>query len=165
MTSIASFTSALPADSIHAATRAMCCASARVRNLHGDMLTLDPDAPATLLTIDYLASTVKQKQDLFERTAAAAVDMETYPIAAALHARSIPVTALRAISDAANSSLPCAALQWVDPHGQASVMRTATWLLRHPGECIALWRLGKRAKQCSQALAIEVENMLREART
>lgn len=141
-----------------------------VRNEQGERLPLDTGADADadadtdlgplLLSVDRLVAAAADKRALHERTGAAAVDMETYAVAAALAQRQVPLTAIRAISDPADTSLPAAALQWVSPHGEPSVLRTAGWLMRDPGQCASLYRLAHNARRAAHALALEVERVL-----
>jgi len=132
-----------------------------VRNPGGQTVTLDEQHDTQLLTQDHLLATVEEKRAALERTGAAMVDMETFTLAVAAQQRGIPLTALRAVSDPADTVLPRAALQWVDPQGRASILRTITWLVRHPGECIALWRLARRTRRAANGLADEVQTLLK----
>ncbi|MFW6058620.1 MAG: hypothetical protein ACODAQ_00475 [Phycisphaeraceae bacterium] len=131
-----------------------------VCNEQGETQTLDGDPAARLLTADHLATTVAGKRTLHEATGAAAVDMETYPLAKMLHERGVSLIALRAISDTADTPLPRTALQWLDPHGNARPLRVAGWLLAHPGECAALWRLARHVRRAADRLAMEVERLV-----
>ena len=135
----------------------------RVCNTEGQTVTLDASHDTLLLTHDRLAATVDEKRALFERSGAQLVDMETYPLAAAMQAGNTTLVALRGVSDPADTALPRAALQWVDPHGEASMLRTLGWLARHPGECVALWRLARRTRRTAERLTDEVERLVKQA--
>ena len=60
----------------------------------------------SLLTVDRLAASAREKQTLGEAVGAQVVDMETYWIAGLAAARNVPFLAVRAISDTLDEILP-----------------------------------------------------------
>lgn len=110
----------------------------------------------TLLTVNEPALTAAAKHQLYAQHHAAAVDMETYHVAAMLEKRALPFTVIRAISDPASADLPEASLSWVTPTGDADVRAAMCWLSRQPWRVLALVRLGHASAKASRALAREV---------
>ena len=88
----------------------------------------------------------KDKEALFSRTNAIAVDMESAAVAAvATHAR-VPFIAIRAISDTVDASLPLIALKAFDKFGQWNRWKLLRGLLRHPEEILAWMHLTRQLR-------------------
>ena len=81
-----------------------------------------------------LSTTPQQKQALFARTGAVAVDMESAAIAEVAASRGLPFVAVRAVLDPAARSLPQSAVGAVDSSGRLLVKDLVRALLRHPAD-------------------------------
>jgi adenosylhomocysteine nucleosidase len=87
-------------------------------------------------------TTVLQKQTLFARTGAVAVDMESAAIAEVAASRGLPFVAVRAVLDPATRGLPPSALAAIDSSGRLLVKDLVRGLLRRPGDLpgiLVLW--------------------------
>jgi adenosylhomocysteine nucleosidase len=100
-------------------------------------------------------ASVGQKNALRGETGAAAVDLETGPVAALAANHNLPFAALRAICDIATQELPGIALTALDPAGGIVLHRVFAGLLRRPGQVAALLALGRNAARARQALGRE----------
>jgi adenosylhomocysteine nucleosidase len=60
----------------------------------------------TLLTVDQVVRTPKDRQLLFQRTGALAADMETFAVAEVCAARQVPFYSIRVVNDTADQALP-----------------------------------------------------------
>ena len=123
-----------------------------------------PERPqgACLLTADQLVHAVADKQALYARHRATAVDMETFHVARLAHQRGLHLTMLRAISDAATMAIPREAAGWVKPDGSENVGAAILHLLTRPWKIPMTVRLGRNAHLAGENLAKAVEGMLRE---
>jgi len=108
-----------------------------------------------------VVATVGAKRALHVRTGAAAVDLESAAVADAAGRHAVPFAALRAICDAANRTLPRAALLALDERGRIGVWRVAAAALARPGELPALFALAADAARARRALAGRVDAILR----
>ena len=87
-------------------------------------------------------TTAQQKQTLFARTGAVAVDTESAAIAEVAASRGLPFVAVRAVLDPATRDLPPSALSAVDSSGRLLVKDLVRGLLRRPGDLpgiLVLW--------------------------
>ena len=87
-------------------------------------------------------TTAQQKQTLFARTGAVAVDTESAAIAEVAASRGLPFVAVRAVVDPATRDLPLSALAAVDSSGRLLVKHLVRGLLRRPGDLpgiLLLW--------------------------
>ena len=98
----------------------------------------------------------EQKQALYRRTGARAVDMESVAIAQVARERNLEFVVLRALFDPADRILPASILANTDPWGAvrfgglvAALLRRPSDLLRLPG----LARLARRSRQSLKAMA------------
>ena len=101
------------------------------------------------------------KRAVYEKTGAAAVDLESAAVAAAAARRAIPFAALRAICDPAGRSLPRAALVALDGQGRIGPWRVARTALAHPRELPSLLALASDAAKARRALARRVKAIAR----
>ena len=93
-----------------------------------------PARAGTLITTREVVETAERKRDLGRHTGALAVDMETATIHRLCTARTIPVLALRAISDQAGQDLPVPAAVWFDVKKQRPrPFPLVAYLACHPG--------------------------------
>jgi adenosylhomocysteine nucleosidase len=98
-------------------------------------------ARGEILTVGSVLATPEAKSQLYAKTGALAVDMESGPILAAAEARGWPALVVRAVSDTFAESLPAGLLDALDAGGRVRPARAALALLR-PG---TFWRaLGLR---------------------
>lgn len=111
---------------------------------------------------DRPVATAIEKAELYRRTGALAADMESH-IAARVAARNgLHFAALRVISDAADTTLPRAALAGMRPDGGIALGAILRLLARNPGQLPALIRVGRDAGQAFWVLG-RVHDMLRSA--
>ena len=120
-----------------------------------------PDArTGPMAATDYPLASAGEKKALFDQTGAFAVDMETH-IAARVAARhGLPFAAVRVISDAADTTLPPAALAGMRPDGGIAIAAVLASLARDPGQIPALIRTARDAEKAFRALG-RLHDMLR----
>lgn len=94
-----------------------------------------------------------QKADLLARTGALAVDMESQVVARLAAAHGLPFTALRAIADPAERSVPAAAMVAMRPGGGVDLQAFCRSLVRDPAQLPALVRIALDARRALAALA------------
>jgi len=112
------------------------------------------------LTSDHLVSTVEEKARL--ASFAGAVEMESFAIASAAHARGLSVVAIRVISDTTERDLPIRIDTMVDERGRVSVGRVVRQVVSHPLQLPALIRLGRESKTAAEALANFLEAFIKK---
>ncbi len=88
-------------------------------------------ATAPLITTRDLVATPEAKADLFARTGAAAVDMESSLLLSQAAAAGLPSLVVRAVSDTARETLPPEVATLLTPEGRVKVA-SAVKLLAHP---------------------------------
>ena len=98
-------------------------------------------------------TTPQQKQALFARTGAVAVDMESAAIAEVAASRGLPFVAVRAVLDPATRSLPQSAVGAVDSSGRLLVKGLVRALLRHPADLPGVLRLCSDLRLARRTLA------------
>jgi hopanoid-associated phosphorylase len=130
----------------------------------GDLLPTDPDWTArlierlpavergTLLGLDAIAATAAQKAELYRKSGAIAVDMESHLAARVAHRHGLPFAAARVISDAAHRTLPKAARVGMRLDGGVDIPAVLGSLLVQPWQLPALLRTGWEAEQAFRAL-------------
>jgi hopanoid-associated phosphorylase len=111
--------------------------------IHGGHLVQSP-RPVT---------TVQQKQALFARTGAAAVDMESASIAEVAASRGLPFVAVRAVLDPATRGLPQSAIAAVDSSGRLRVRGLVRGLLHRPADLPDVLRLRSDLRLARATLA------------
>ncbi|MBO0712877.1 MAG: hypothetical protein J2P47_16515 [Acetobacteraceae bacterium] len=134
-------------ESRYAADRALC---ARLRSPK-------PSAGGALFGATSPAVTVDEKCQLFRRTSAVAVDLETGPLARLATGEGLPFAALRVICDPAWRALPPAALLALSETGAINLRRVLASLRRHPGQLPALVALGRDAIAARRALVRHID--------
>ena len=109
-----------------------------------------------LFTSSEPIGTASAKEAAFRRTGAAAVDMESAPVAqvAALHG--MPFIAVRVIVDTATDAVPSAVLAASD-RGQVHLWRLLGGLVLAPAELAPLMRLARRYRVATRSLAAVAE--------
>src|SRR5581483_5893086 len=106
-------------------------------------VTRDVVFSGRLLTTPKSVGTEADKAMLFQRTGAAAVDMESLAIAEVARARQVPFIAVRVIVDGAGDSLPSAVTAAADSEGHLRIGHLLGRLARTPAELPVLIRLGR----------------------
>jgi len=107
-----------------------------------------------------VVATAAEKQALFTRTGAVAVDLESAAVAAAAARHALPFAVLRAICDPASRSLPQAALVALDPtNGTVDIRAVLRETLQHPADIAALVLLGTDAARARRALSRRVKQI------
>ena len=103
--------------------------------------------------------TAAEKEALFTRTGAAAVDLESAAVAEAAGRHALPFAVLRAICDPASRSLPQAALVALDGDGKISTGAVMREAMKRPAEFAALVVLGTDAARARRALTRRVKQI------
>jgi adenosylhomocysteine nucleosidase len=98
-------------------------------------------------------TTPQQKRDLFNRTGAVVVDMESTAVAEVAALRGLPFVAIRAVLDPASRALPQLALVAVDNAGRLRARELLRGLLRHPLDLAGIAQLLWDLRAASAALA------------
>jgi adenosylhomocysteine nucleosidase len=83
-----------------------------------------------------------EKRNLFERTGAMAVDMESGAVARVAQGAHAPFMAVRAIADSADMAIPQSSVGAIDEFGELNLFRLLKELIRHPFELFTMIRLG-----------------------
>jgi adenosylhomocysteine nucleosidase len=114
-----------------------------------------------VLGADTIVAGTEEKRRLWDRTDAAAVDLESGAVArvAALHR--IPFAVLRAICDPADATLPPAALAALDARGAICVWRVLASIAADPRQLPALLALAADAAAARRALLGRVRLLAR----
>ncbi len=106
---------------------------------------------------DMMIASVAEKVALNKSTGAAAVDMESHIVARLAERYALPFAVVRAVSDAADHTLPPAALAGLKPDGSADVFAVLRSLAAQPGQLVGLIRTARDAGAAFQALKKSVE--------
>lgn len=106
----------------------------------------------TVLTSGTPAITVAEKAELFARFNADMIDMETHHVASYLAKRDIGFTAIRAVCDTAEDSIPSESMDWVDDRGRPRATAAMRHLATHPWHLPTLLRMAKRMKLATLGL-------------
>lgn len=109
---------------------------------------------------DIPLATAVDKAALFAKTGALAVDMESHIAARVADRHGLPFAALRVISDAADATLPPAALAGMRPDGGIAIGAILASLLQNPVQLPALIRTGRNAESAFRTLS-RLHDMLR----
>ncbi|MBX9885370.1 MAG: phosphorylase [Novosphingobium sp.] len=111
-----------------------------------ELLKACPSAiPGTVTGQDSIAAEAAGKAQLRRVTDAAAVDMESHIAARVARRHGALFAAIRVISDAADETLPPAALIGMRPDGGIALGAVLVSLARHPAQLPALIRTGRHA--------------------
>jgi nucleoside phosphorylase len=122
---------------------------------------------AELLTLDRVVAEPAAKAKLWRRLgepATAAVDMETYYVAARLAASGREVLAVRAISDGPADGLPAWLAGCAGPGGGLSQTRVAMGVLARPRSAPALLELRRRVALASERLCATLRELIEGGR-
>ena len=103
------------------------------------LLQTIPDAiPGVLLGVPTPIAHPDEKRELYLKTGAIAVDMESHIVAAVGLAHELPVAAIRVITDPAKRALPASAVAAMRPNGTTNIGAMLRSVLRRPTELPAL---------------------------
>jgi hopanoid-associated phosphorylase len=103
---------------------------------------------------DAIVASAQAKADLRRATDALVVDMESHVAARIASAHGLPFAALRVISDAADGSLPKAAVAGMRPDGGMDLWGVLGALVKAPRQLPALIRTGREADVAFKKLAL-----------
>jgi adenosylhomocysteine nucleosidase len=120
---------------------------------------LGGDPQATLVAADRVVAKAADKARLRQTSGAAAVDMESGPVAEVAAERGLTFGVLRAVCDPADQDLPPAALAALDAAGALALRRIAISVLRQPTQLPALLRLAQEARQARATLVTHVRKV------
>jgi hopanoid-associated phosphorylase len=95
---------------------------------------------------DIAITSAQLKSDIYAKSKALCVDMETHRMALVAQQAAIPFLAIRVISDDATRAIPSAALGVIGENGKPQIGRVLKGLLRHPNQIPALMALSKDMK-------------------
>lgn len=106
----------------------------------------------TLVTVNAVVATPRDKAALGERFGAIAVDMESFTVARACQEASVPFHVARAISDTVETVIPAEFENVHHPDGRLH-LRNALWILaRHPSLVPRAFELQRGSKAAARAL-------------
>lgn len=100
----------------------------------------------SILTVDRIVRTPKEKHQLATESGAVALDMESAAIASAALAYSVPFLAIRGVLDPIHEDLAIDFDQFLDAEGEPSLPRLMRYLITHPFTLPRLVGLGRRTK-------------------
>jgi len=99
-----------------------------------------------------ILTSVHDKQDLFSKYHAVAIDMESAAVAEIAQKHGLPFLALRFIVDASNEVLPSVVLDALSDDGQVNHVRLLKNLLLKPKEIFALIHLAKSFSKAQKSM-------------
>lgn len=105
---------------------------------------------------DRIIGSAAQKAELFRRTGALAVDLESGGVARAAAGAGVPFAVVRAVADAAGTDLPPAALVGLDGDGGVALGPLLASLWRQPGQIRHLLTTARDARAALRALMLGV---------
>ena len=100
---------------------------------------------APVVGVDQPVVDAIEKAAWFQRTGAAAVDMESHVAATVAAKEGLPIAALRVIADPAERAIPDSALAGMRPDGTTDAVAVFRAMFRRPSETVALIRLARDA--------------------
>jgi adenosylhomocysteine nucleosidase len=112
----------------------------------------------TVLSMDRVAVTVSEKENLYRSTRALAVEMEAAAIARLARESDVPFYCIRAVSDTARDGLGMDFNGFRDRQGRFSRARIAAAALRHPGYVLPLLHLDRNSRVAARKLGVFLAN-------
>jgi adenosylhomocysteine nucleosidase len=106
-----------------------------------------------------IAATAPDKEALFRRGRADAIDLESGAVARVALARGLPFAVLRAVADPAERNLPPAALIALKPGGGIDLPRILLSVLARPAQIPGLLAVGKDAGRARAALVERLKRL------
>jgi hopanoid-associated phosphorylase len=117
------------------------------------LLQTIPDAiPGVLLGVPAPIAHPNEKRELYLKTGAIAVDMESHIVAAVGLAHELPVAAIRVITDPAKRALPASAVAAMRPNGTTNIGAMLRSVVRRPKELPALFQTALDARAARATL-------------
>jgi adenosylhomocysteine nucleosidase len=117
------------------------------------LLRTIPDAiPGVLLGVPAPIANPDEKRELYMKTGAIAVDMESHIVAAVGLAHELPVAAIRVITDPAKRALPASAVAAMRPNGTTNIVAMLRSVVRRPKELPALFQTALDARAARATL-------------
>jgi hopanoid-associated phosphorylase len=117
------------------------------------LLQTIPDAiPGVLLGVPAPIAHPDEKRELYVKTGAIAVDMESHIVAAVGLAHELPVAAIRVITDPARRALPASAVAAMRPNGTTNIGAMLRSVVRRPKELPALFQTALDARAARATL-------------
>ncbi len=115
--------------------------------------TSEASGCALLAGRDEPVGSPEEKAELFARSGAGAIDMESHAVAELAEARRVPFLVIRAIADPAERRLPAWLSAVIGADGRPMPRPLLSGLAAHPGDLAALLRLGGDARRALNALS------------
>ena len=115
-----------------------------------------------LLESKILVAKSTDKQQLYQQTRAAALDMESVAVAKVSQTHSIPFLVIRAIADPVSMDLPEAVSVALNAQGDVEILKLLKFLCTHPKELSGLMTLGQQfsaAKRTLKTVASALEHL------
>lgn len=106
-----------------------------------------------LCMADHIVRSVREKQELHDRTQALAVDMESHEVARVCRERRTQFMAMRVISDDMHEDLPREVLAIFGPQGALRLGALVGTVFKRPSSVKALWRIRGNAVRAARRLA------------
>ena len=151
----------LAAQSVYSETMRAGYPSHEVRS-DSALLALAEKHGATVVprfcTSDHIIATAEEKSSLAR--IASAVDMESWEVLRESGAWGVKAVAIRAISDAANETLPFDFSSLLDSRGNVIRSKMALAIARAPHKLPALIRLGRNSRRAASALAAFLDSLV-----
>jgi adenosylhomocysteine nucleosidase len=117
-------------------------------------------APGRFHCADRVATTVSEKQALWEATGADAVEMESAVICAICREHKIPCATVRVILDSASDNLPLDFNQLMNSEDKIDNQKLAVALIKAPWKVPALLRMQKEASLAARRLSEALVSIL-----
>jgi adenosylhomocysteine nucleosidase len=105
-----------------------------------------------VMSATQIAETAGDKQTLFERTEAEAIDLESGAVARVAAAGKLPFAVLRAVADPAQRNLPPAALIALNGAGEIGFLSVLASVFKNPAQIPSLIALAQDAAKARAAL-------------
>jgi adenosylhomocysteine nucleosidase len=112
-----------------------------------------------LLNSEDVISTAQEKQAIFEKTGALAIDMESHAIAQVAQHYALPFIAIRAIADPSTMDLPVAISRALNDVGEIEISKILFSLARNPKEIPHLIQIGQYFHIAKQKLSTVAEQL------
>src|SRR4029077_1971725 len=114
--------------------------------------TIPGAVSGALLGVSAPVAHPRDKRELYAKTGAIAVDMESHIVAAVGHAHEIPFAAIRVITDPAKRALPASAIAAMRANGTTDIAAMVRAVLKRPRDVPALFRTALDARAARASL-------------
>lgn len=122
-----------------------------LQSLFLENLTINTGA---LLESSRIVADCREKQSLYSKTGAVALDMESAAVIKVAQTENLPCLVVRAIADPVSMNLPEAVMQALNSQGQIELTKLLGYLLTHPWQIPALIKLGLHFHAAQKTLKI-----------